>query len=112
MEHPRPDASHDESPAEPDAARPADHECHCGSEPKPHDDGEREDPAVSELRERIASGDYRPDPEAIARRILERGDLEAAAGDEQPRSGHLRMVEPSEAENGEEGEDGATESGA
>ncbi len=114
MEHPRPDASHDESPTEPDAVPTAEHGDRCGPEPTAHNDGEREDedPSVSELRERIASGEYRPDPEAIARRILERGDLEAAVGDEQPRSEHLRVVESSEDAAGEEGEDEATECGA
>lgn len=46
---------------------------------------------VRELRERIARGEYRVDPEAIARRILERGDLEPGAEAAAPPA--LRLVE-------------------
>jgi hypothetical protein len=54
---------------------------------------------VRELRERIARGEYRPDPEAIARRILERGDLDhetADAPDGAPSERPLRIVPPAE----------------
>jgi hypothetical protein len=52
-----------------------------------------DDARVRELRERIARGEYQVDPEAIARRILERGDLEAAEQADELAPPALRLVE-------------------
>lgn len=53
-----------------------------------------EEARVRELRKRVASGDYRVDPAEIARRLLERGDLDEHSTADPPRP-DLRSVERS-----------------
>jgi len=60
------------------------------AEDAPDEAHDTDEAHVEELRERIARGEYRVDPEAIARRILERADLEAAADEPGPPA--LRLV--------------------
>ena len=58
-----------------------------------HEERDAEEARVEELRERIARGEYRVDPEAIARRILERGGIASEQATEaEPAPPALRLV--------------------
>ena len=54
-----------------------------------------EEARVRELRKRVASGEYRVDPAEIARRLLERGELDEHSTTPDPRRPDLRSVERS-----------------
>lgn len=82
------------------------------AEDAPDEAHDADEARVQELRDRIARGEYRVDPEATARRILERGDLEAAA--EEPAPPALWLVEEPDAadavdESAEEPREGVEE---
>jgi hypothetical protein len=64
------------------------------AENTPDGEAAADEERVRAVRERIARGEYRPDPEAIARRILERGDLDDPDGgrDEASAERRLRIV--------------------